>query len=685
LDEQQTNDATAKHRLSNLPPVTHDHVHVAPSQEFSPLQDGLGQEGAAQEHGDVIPSQSHYTHPATPPRQDHEIDEILRWHATQYPQQDTSDHVDSIMEIDDATHQYSHGRSSSTPQLWQPSSSFAEYPTGLQSSARQLDSWDLGHYRNSRGLSYPQTALQSEDDVAQARRDYARLNGHMSQMQLPTTNSQHDVLPLYYDNDQLPRPPVQQWSTHSLGKQHPPSITPPHQRVRTRSAANVIGPSPGHDGITAPDKKSQKKKEAFERKAEELRQRRQSVAGLMGSPTAPSPKGKGKGRTRKRKLSPDESREAGPTVPPNIRRLPETPHGLPHYGQSGDTHATYEHGDYASLYQQGQTSLHGLQYRTASVHQELQTLSSFDNYSNMLELVSPTPSSPPPHAPSRYTRQSPYGYIQHGDPPIRYPALKMPARAKSPLPANVPPNPQSIDWDTHPQELTHDYKEYKWSVNLYDISPNTGFDFAQSWLEDLFTTNNLHPPTYKWHAHTTRGFIESSTRTSFLVLHNAADPFELGPAPTSTTSIGVYGRFWNEHSEIHWKTFAPDIKWLLSAAEQQGCIKITKQWRSDMLKASERRFHKAYFMAATMGPIKDLLRHRGFSDPVHDAVESEEEGFEVLGDDLRGGEEWGNTAGESDEAWERVLERNEEVGYVFEGTSGFDHVVIGSSEMSDEC
>jgi hypothetical protein len=261
----------------------------------------------------------------------------------------------------------------------------------------------------------------------------------------------------------------------------------------------------------------------------------------------------------------------------------------------------------------------------------------------------------------------------------------MPARAKPPLPATVPPQLQPIDWDTHPQELTLKYEEYKWPVTLYDISPNTGFDFAQSWLEDLFTTNNLHPPTYKWHAHTTRGFLESSTRTSFLVLHNAADPFEWGPAPTSTTSIGVYGRFWNEHSEIHWKTFAPDIKWLLAAAAQQGCISVTKQWKSDMAKASERRFHKAYFMAATMGPIKDLLRHGGLSDLVHDAVESEEEWFEISGDDLQGGENWGNTAGESAEAWERVLERNEEVGFEIEGYGGFDHVVTGSSEMSDSC
>jgi hypothetical protein len=252
------------------------------------------------------------------------------------------------------------------------------------------------------------------------------------------------------------------------------------------------------------------------------------------------------------------------------------------------------------------------------------------------------------------------------------------------MPTKVPPEPQPIDWDIQIQDITREYEDYKWSITLYDLDPKTGFDFAQSWLENLFTTNNLRPPDYKWHAHSTRGFIASGTRTSFIVLHNAADLFEWGLSPTSTTSIGVYGRHWNEHNEIHWKTFAPDIKWLLAAAQQQGCISMTKKWKFDMPKASERRFHKAYFMAATMGPIKDLLRHRDdMVDPVHDAVASEDGGFVVEEGDLQSGVNWGITEEESEQAWQRVLERNEEVGDVLDGMVGFEHVVVGSSDMEN--
>lgn len=258
----------------------------------------------------------------------------------------------------------------------------------------------------------------------------------------------------------------------------------------------------------------------------------------------------------------------------------------------------------------------------------------------------------------------------------------MPA-ANPPVSPRVPSKPEPIDWDTKPQAITREYEDYRWSITLYDVSSNSGFDFAQPWLEELFTTNNLNPPDYKWHAHSTRGFIHNGTRMSIIVLHNAADPFEWGLPPTSTTSIGVYGRHWHEHEEIHWKTFAPDIKWLLDAAEQQGCISITQQWKFDMPKASERRFHKAYYMAATMGPIKDLLKHREVSDPVHDAVEEEDQGFEVSEEDLQGGEDWDNTEEESTEAWKRVLERNEDVADVLDGTSGFEHVVTGSSELDD--
>jgi hypothetical protein len=245
-----------------------------------------------------------------------------------------------------------------------------------------------------------------------------------------------------------------------------------------------------------------------------------------------------------------------------------------------------------------------------------------------------------------------------------------------------PTPPPPIDWDTQPQDITSRYKDYKYSIVLYQLNTECGYDFAQSWLENLFESNNLKPPNYKWHAHSTRGFIKDGDRLSFIALHNAADPFEWGLPPTSTTSIGVYGRHWHQHDEIHWKTFAPDIRWLLDWCKQNCGISMKQTWRFDHDKAAERRFHRAYWLAARMEPIRDLLKHRDMVDEIHDAIEEQmDDGFGLTEEDLQNGNGWANTAEESDKAWIRVLDTNKEIGNTLDGTTGFEHVSTGCSEM----
>jgi hypothetical protein len=243
----------------------------------------------------------------------------------------------------------------------------------------------------------------------------------------------------------------------------------------------------------------------------------------------------------------------------------------------------------------------------------------------------------------------------------------------------VVPEPQPVDWDDCPQEIVSEYGDYKWSITHCQVVSNGtygAYDFAQSWLDDLYASNSLLAPRSRWHTHSTQGFIEGGTRTSFIVLHNATNPFESDSLPSSTTSIGVYGHDWYDHTTIHWTTFAPDIRWLLRYCESVAQnIHVKQKWTVDMPKASEKRFHRAYWLAATRNPLGGLLSRGPSNDVPHDAVEDDEP-FELAEEDLSN--EWDNTVEESEEAWKRVKEEIELARD--KSITGHDHVVTGSSE-----
>jgi len=235
-----------------------------------------------------------------------------------------------------------------------------------------------------------------------------------------------------------------------------------------------------------------------------------------------------------------------------------------------------------------------------------------------------------------------------------------------------------------PQPIVPDYEDYKWSVNVYSLEPSRGFPYAQCFLDVLTnTTIARHLKSFKWASHTTRGFIRDGSRFSLLVLNNAANPFTWDSAPDSTTTIGVYGRYWYQHSEIHWVTFAPGIADLLYSAEQQGCIARVQHWGCYM-QAREKRFHRAYWLAANRLPLGGLLSHGGDEDGDEDVPEVPyEDEFKVSEEDLQDAWDAGVTDASLDEArllWERLLE-DVELANVPE--DGWEHVVTGGSELYD--
>jgi hypothetical protein len=230
------------------------------------------------------------------------------------------------------------------------------------------------------------------------------------------------------------------------------------------------------------------------------------------------------------------------------------------------------------------------------------------------------------------------------------------------------------DWDNLCQPIALHYEEYNWSVQLYELDDvKSGYHFAQPWLEKVYAQRLNFATVHKWFTHVSNGFIKDGGRLSMLVLHNAINPFRSGA--DSTTSIGVYGRYWHQHNEIYWTTITPGIRDLFDFCERSAFIREKQRWRVDMAKASDRRFHRAYWLAANCLELGNLLNHGRGEDEAHDAVGGDEP-IPFTEDDV--GSEWDVSADESAAAWAAVLRLNEEMPEP--PADGWDYVVTGSSE-----
>ncbi|KAJ5065351.1 hypothetical protein J3E72DRAFT_371759 [Bipolaris maydis] len=231
------------------------------------------------------------------------------------------------------------------------------------------------------------------------------------------------------------------------------------------------------------------------------------------------------------------------------------------------------------------------------------------------------------------------------------------------------------------QRITDKYEAYKWPVWHYELRSGTRFDFAQSYIDYCLERAASLPQKPKWHCHITTGFIKGGTRFSVLVLHNAANPFQWGPTAETTTTIGVYGRYAHTHEEIRWTTITP---WRAALFNASSDLILKEKWDFDMPKASDRRFHRAYWLAANMLPLKGLLNHCIPHEKPHDALEEGEadEKFEIKKEDLQC--TWSNgqmPKEHCEKVWQKILEEIEgkEMSQL-----GSDHITVGSTEREYE-
>jgi hypothetical protein len=224
------------------------------------------------------------------------------------------------------------------------------------------------------------------------------------------------------------------------------------------------------------------------------------------------------------------------------------------------------------------------------------------------------------------------------------------------------------------QPITTDYESYRWPVKLYTVDKEkTGHHFAESWIQAIC---GMLQDGIKWHTHATKGFIQGGTQLSFLVLHNAFNPFKYGDPPKHTTSIGCYGFYEQQHFDIRWTTLAMDLRELLKGLVDEGLITEDQKWHPNM-KPLQKRFHRAYWLAATMSPLKTMLNRKSDETVVEsvESVEIHDEDFGISELDLNN-EGCEQSKHEAERRWKECEE-------IAEGeTPGYtpEHIVTGSSE-----
>ncbi|KAF2010093.1 hypothetical protein BU24DRAFT_455247 [Aaosphaeria arxii CBS 175.79] len=233
----------------------------------------------------------------------------------------------------------------------------------------------------------------------------------------------------------------------------------------------------------------------------------------------------------------------------------------------------------------------------------------------VLPSASPNPEQPPlatkdpalPETPERKRKNA------------RNPAAKPRKRkslAEPTLPTRdetLPPQPPAIDPDTLPQSITSDYSRYKWSVLLLQVdAPSTGgpaktaYDTLQHFLSFEQTRR-----TFEWHVHVTEGFIaRGGNQSSFVVAYNACNPFS-DKDLFNTTSFGYYHGA--DEDSIQWLTVSFGAQLEIIDMLKNG-VREAYRWRVSM-RADEKRFHRAYWLAANMLPLGALLNRAAISPP----------------------------------------------------------------------
>jgi hypothetical protein len=183
----------------------------------------------------------------------------------------------------------------------------------------------------------------------------------------------------------------------------------------------------------------------------------------------------------------------------------------------------------------------------------------------------------------------------------------------------MPPPEKLPTWEAFDQVIVSNHGDYKWPVFLYKINEKKfGCYAAKLWVEEKLSTLGFDTE-YKSSFHTTEGFLKDGDYLTFAVLHNAVDPFRCGDSITTTT----FGFCGSSPDELRWKTIMPCLRLKVEKWEAEGSIQQIKLWHPG-LPPAERRFHRAYWLAANKRPLGGLLNRAKTDDLPTQVPESSE-------------------------------------------------------------
>ncbi|KAF1992751.1 hypothetical protein P154DRAFT_528242 [Amniculicola lignicola CBS 123094] len=239
--------------------------------------------------------------------------------------------------------------------------------------------------------------------------------------------------------------------------------------------------------------------------------------------------------------------------------------------------------------------------------------------------------------------------------PIQSAPVWQPPAVSVSLSSPIPVQPSQPDLDNCDQRIVEDYEDYHRSVLLYTMAENVNGSAAIA-LEQHFNSQgiNFRVP---WVSHTTIGYICEGTPRTFIVLHNAFNPFAYDTK--NTTTIGFFVASPYVFSEINWKTYDISMINFFKQCENGGMIQVTRAWNKSMPKAVDRKYHRAYWLAAGRKPLKALLNRAapGYPkecEPIPESLqETDEDVFTGVGDDFEF--EVPLTLWETEQKWNEIL------------------------------
>lgn len=187
------------------------------------------------------------------------------------------------------------------------------------------------------------------------------------------------------------------------------------------------------------------------------------------------------------------------------------------------------------------------------------------------------------------------------------------------------------------QKIVDDYHQYKWSIMLYSVIFEPRYVDLERYFESgagpdgpihvderskgseikqaCYTAQDFvvklislydDPTKFIWSAHVTPGFIKYGDIASLIIINNGCKPY---PETTSSTTFGFH-QF--NANKITWWTVDPGMGPAITTFLDEGRILLRGAWGRNM-RATEKRFHRAYWLAANDKPLGGLL-NRGHDE-----------------------------------------------------------------------